>query len=144
MVLKNKVAQWNRKVVTVPIDAQTLFHTDTRQPSGQIERHRHRETQTQTCMTDTDTEKSLLTYQSRMPHICVSQIDRHRYIQKLRGGKQRQWHIGSGNGLLPDGTKPLPEPMFTLHEWDSVAFNWEQLHGECPSYYFVRMSLKII
>ena len=21
--------------------------------------------------------------------------------------------IGSGNGLVPDGTKPLPEPMFT-------------------------------
>ena len=24
-------------------------------------------------------------------------------------------NIGSGNGLLPDGTKPLPEPMFTIH-----------------------------
>ena len=23
--------------------------------------------------------------------------------------------IGSGNGLLPDGTKPLPEPMLTSH-----------------------------
>ena len=22
-------------------------------------------------------------------------------------------NIGSGNGLLPDGTKPLPEPMLT-------------------------------
>ena len=22
-------------------------------------------------------------------------------------------HIGSGNGLLPDGNKPLPEPMVT-------------------------------
>ena len=22
-------------------------------------------------------------------------------------------NIGSGNGLLPDGTKPLPEPMMT-------------------------------
>ena len=28
---------------------------------------------------------------------------------------------GSGNGLLPDGTKPLPEPMLTYHQWDSVA-----------------------
>ena len=27
-------------------------------------------------------------------------------------------NIGSGNGLLPDGTKPLPEPMLT--EWSSV------------------------
>ena len=27
----------------------------------------------------------------------------------------RQWKakIGSGNGLVPDGTKPLPEPMLT-------------------------------
>ena len=23
---------------------------------------------------------------------------------------------GSGNGLLPDGTKPLPEPMLTYHQ----------------------------
>ena len=22
----------------------------------------------------------------------------------------------SGNGLLPDGTKPLPEPMLTYHQ----------------------------
>ena len=22
-------------------------------------------------------------------------------------------NIGSGNGMLPDGTKPLPEPMLT-------------------------------
>ena len=26
-------------------------------------------------------------------------------------------NIGSGNGLLPDGTKPLPEPMLTLLSW---------------------------
>ena len=24
-------------------------------------------------------------------------------------------NIGSGNGMLPDGTKPLPEPILTLH-----------------------------
>ena len=24
---------------------------------------------------------------------------------------------GSGNGLLPDDTKPLPEPMLTPHQW---------------------------
>ena len=27
--------------------------------------------------------------------------------------------IGSGNGLLPDGTKPLPEPMLMYHQPDS-------------------------
>ena len=25
-------------------------------------------------------------------------------------------NIGSGNGLLPDGTKPLPEPVLTYHK----------------------------
>ena len=25
-------------------------------------------------------------------------------------------NIGSGNGLVPDGTKPLPEPMLTNHQ----------------------------
>ena len=27
-----------------------------------------------------------------------------------------QVNIGSGNGLLPDGTKLLPEPMLTYHQ----------------------------
>ena len=25
-------------------------------------------------------------------------------------------NFGSGNGLLPDGTKPLPEPLLTYHQ----------------------------
>ena len=29
--------------------------------------------------------------------------------------------IGSANGLLPDGTKPLPEPMLTYHQVGSVT-----------------------
>ena len=29
-------------------------------------------------------------------------------------------NIGSGNGLLPDGTKPLPEPMLTDHKWQII------------------------
>ena len=31
-------------------------------------------------------------------------------------------NIGSGNDLLPDGTKPLPEPLLTYQQWDPVAF----------------------
>ena len=31
-------------------------------------------------------------------------------------------NTGSGNGLLPDSTKPLPEPMSTYHQWDPLAF----------------------
>ena len=31
--------------------------------------------------------------------------------------RQEIWvTIGSGNGLLPDGIKPLPEPMLTYHQ----------------------------
>ena len=41
-----------------------------------------------------------------------------------------EWHhvvsnsfvdIGTGNGLLPDGNKPLPEAMLTNHPWYFVA-----------------------
>ena len=28
-----------------------------------------------------------------------------------------QVNTGSGNDLLPDGTKPLPEPMLTNDQW---------------------------
>ena len=30
-------------------------------------------------------------------------------------------NTGSGNGLLPDGTKPLPEPMLTYCQWYHLA-----------------------
>ena len=30
-------------------------------------------------------------------------------------------NIVSGNGLLPDGTKPQPEPVLTFHQWGPVA-----------------------
>ena len=30
-------------------------------------------------------------------------------------------NIGSGNDLLPDGIKPLPEPMLIHHKYDPVA-----------------------
>ena len=46
-------------------------------------------------------------------------------------------NVGSGNALLPDGTKALPEPTLTFHQWDSVAFTWKQLYSECLSYYSV-------
>ena len=37
-------------------------------------------------------------------------------------------NIGPGNGLLPDGTNPLPEPMLTCHQWCSVAFTWDKFN----------------
>ena len=32
-------------------------------------------------------------------------------------------NFGSGNGLLPDGTKPLPDPMLTDHQWSPSDFH---------------------
>ena len=40
-------------------------------------------------------------------------------------------NIGSGNGVLPDCTKPLPDPMLTYHQWGSVAYTREQFHRTC-------------
>ena len=41
---------------------------------------------------------------------------------------------GSGNGLLPDGTKPFPEPMLTFHQSGPVAFKWWQFHRKHSRY----------
>ena len=36
--------------------------------------------------------------------------------------------LGSGNGLLPDGTMPLRDPMVTYHQWGPMSFIWEPFH----------------
>ena len=51
-------------------------------------------------------------------------------------------NIGSGNGLLPDGTKPLPEPILTDHQWSSVAFILGQFHKRCLNHQSLK-SMKI-
>ena len=33
-------------------------------------------------------------------------------------------NVGSGNGLVPDGTKPLPERMLTYHKYRLMTFKW--------------------
>ena len=38
-------------------------------------------------------------------------------------------NIGSGNGLLPVGTKPLPEPMLTYHHKGILTFIRGQFHN---------------
>ena len=35
---------------------------------------------------------------------------------------QLEVKIGSGTGLFPDGTKPLPEPMLTYQQQGPVQF----------------------
>ena len=31
-------------------------------------------------------------------------------------------NAGSGNGLLPNGTKPIPKPVLNCHQWSHMAF----------------------
>ena len=39
-------------------------------------------------------------------------------------------NIGSGNGLLPDGTKPLPKPMLTDHQWNPNDIHIREISQE--------------
>ena len=48
-------------------------------------------------------------------------------------------NIGSGNGLLPHGTKPLPEPMLTYHHKGPMA-----ILLEIPEPSSTNITLKII
>ena len=40
-------------------------------------------------------------------------------------------NIGSGNDLVPDGTKPLAEPMLTIISEAQVTFISWQFHKRC-------------
>ena len=49
------------------------------------------------------------------------------------------WHrwrsaLAQGDGLLPDGTKPLPGLMLIYHRWGSVVFIF---HNQWPNYFSV-------
>ena len=46
-------------------------------------------------------------------------------------------NIDSGNGMLPDNTKPLPGSMLINHQWGLVAFTWGQFHGKCSRYVYL-------
>ena len=52
-------------------------------------------------------------------------------------------NIGSGNGLLPDGTKPLPEPMLTDHQLSPVTFIFREISQEMPQPSIAKICLKI-
>ena len=41
-------------------------------------------------------------------------------------------NFGSGNGLLPDGTKPLPEPMLTPHQLCLSRIHLSAISQEIP------------
>ena len=62
----------------------------------------------------------------KLPHLSDGPaVELSIICKSYAGGWITQWglvtpeiwvNIGSGNGLLPDGTKPLPEPMLTYHQ----------------------------
>ena len=54
------------------------------------------------------------------------------------------WHrsssrsaLAQGDGLLPDGTKPLPGLMLIYHHWGSVVFTWKDFHNQWRNYFSV-------
>ena len=55
-------------------------------------------------------------------------------------------NIGSGNGLLPDSTRSLPEPMLTDHQWLPMTFILGQFHNisqQMPQPSITKICLKI-
>ena len=53
-------------------------------------------------------------------------------------------NIGSGDGLLPDGTNPLSEPMLTDNQRSPVTFILRQFYKSCLNYHAVtKIHLKI-
>ena len=52
-------------------------------------------------------------------------------------------NIGTGNGLLPDGAKSLPEPMLTYIQQCPVVFIWGHYHNKIWRYQSVKQDEKI-
>ena len=68
-----------------------------------------------------DTKRDFVKYQMNCP-----------IVAEWRHMATCNWsNIGSDNGLLPDGTKLLPELMFN-HHMCSLACTWELFHKKCP------------
>ena len=44
-------------------------------------------------------------------------------------------NMDSGNGLLSDGTKPLPEPVLTIHQWGLQHLSEGNLKGNVQDIY---------
>ena len=51
--------------------------------------------------------------------------------------------IGSCNGLLPDGTKPLPEPMPTNCQLDPYRANFSEIQIKISKFSFITMYTKM-
>ena len=58
--------------------------------------------------------------------------------------RQKWVNIGSGNGLLPDVTKPLPEPVLTYQQWGIVAFHLRAISRKILKKSILDMGFEII
>ena len=63
-------------------------------------------------------------------HCMVIPLWPHYAIWPHRFGNIDLVNIGSGNGLVPLGTKPLPEPLLTYHHQSPMSFIWRHCHKE--------------
>ena len=45
--------------------------------------------------------------------------------------------------VMADGTKPLPEPMLTYHQWGSLRFIWGQFHKRYLSHESLKWAWKL-
>ena len=53
--------------------------------------------------------------------------------------------IGPGNGLFPDGTKPLPEPKLTYHPWYPMRIMiWRQYHNKYLNHQLLNLAWKLL
>ena len=53
-------------------------------------------------------------------------------------------NTGSGNGLLPYSTKPLPEPMLNNHQLGPETFIWVQFHERHLSHQSLKLPWKLL
>ena len=53
-------------------------------------------------------------------------------------------NIGWGNGLVPDGTKPLPQPMLPNHKVDPPGIHFHQNLIKFQVFSFMKMHFKIL
>ena len=51
-------------------------------------------------------------------------------------------NIGLGNGLLPDGTKPLPEPKLTYHQLGPVTITHGKFNKIYLSHHLLNLTWK--
>ena len=67
-------------------------------------------------------------YSRKEMHLKISSAKCYPFCSGLSNIDLGQVNVGSGNGVLPDITKTLPEPILTSHLWGSVTFTREQFH----------------